>query len=70
MPAKSKDRRKEAMVRLKGSKTHEKGFWHCVGDEVEWPRVGQLYGSDLDFDLSIESIEHSERFSLISVARA
>jgi hypothetical protein len=68
MPAQSNDGRKETMVRLKGSKTPEKGFWQLRGDEVEWPQVRQLYGPDLDFDLSVESIEHPERSSLVLVA--
>ncbi len=37
---------------------------------VEWPQVDHLYWPDLDVDLSVESIEHPERFPLVYVARA
>jgi hypothetical protein len=32
---------------------------------VEWSSLDQLYWPDLDIDLSIESIEHPERFPLL-----
>ena len=38
--------------------------------KVEWPQADHLYWPDLDVDLSVESIEHPERFPLVSVARA
>ncbi len=38
--------------------------------EVEWPQADHLYWPELDVDLSVESIEHPERFPLVSVARA
>ena len=38
--------------------------------KVEWPQADHLYWPDLDIDLSVESIEHPERFPLVSVARA
>ena len=37
---------------------------------VQWPQADHLYWPDLDVDLSVESIEHPERFPLVSVARA
>ena len=37
--------------------------------KVEWPQADHLYWPDLDVDLSVESIEHPERFPLVSVAR-
>ncbi|MGI9183277.1 MAG: DUF2442 domain-containing protein [Longimicrobiaceae bacterium] len=33
---------------------------------VELPHRGHLYWPDLDIDLAVESIEHSERFPLVS----
>ena len=36
---------------------------------VEQPRKGHLYWPDLDVDLGIESIEHPERFPLVSEDR-
>jgi len=33
---------------------------------VEWPSPHHLYWPDLDIDLAIESIEHPERFPLVS----
>jgi hypothetical protein len=38
--------------------------------KVEWPQADHLYWPDLDIDLSVESIEHPDRFPLVSVARA
>jgi len=32
---------------------------------VEWPSSDQLYWPELDIDLSVESIEHPERFPLL-----
>ena len=37
---------------------------------VELPHPGHLYWPDLDIDLAVESIEHPERFPLVSKARA
>ena len=37
---------------------------------VEWPHADHLYWPELDIDLSVESIEHPDRFPLVSVARA
>ena len=37
---------------------------------VQWPQPDHLYWPDLDVDLSVESIEHPERFPLVSVDRA
>ena len=37
---------------------------------VEWPHTDHLYWPGLDIDLSVESIEHPDRFPLVSVARA
>ena len=34
--------------------------------KVEQPHPGHLYWPDLDIDLAVESIEHPERFPLIS----
>jgi len=36
---------------------------------VELPHPQHLYWPDLDVDLSVESIEHPERFPLVSKAR-
>jgi hypothetical protein len=36
---------------------------------VEQPHAGHLYWPELDIDLSVESIEHPDRFPLISRAR-
>jgi hypothetical protein len=74
------------MGQLKGPKTHanlkhafageshvsRRGLSFCplLGVEVERPQGEPLYWSDLDVDLSVESIEHPERFSPVSVARA
>jgi hypothetical protein len=33
---------------------------------VEWPGQHHLYWPDLDIDLAVESIEHPERFPLVS----
>lgn len=33
---------------------------------VEWPQPHRLYWPDLDVDLAVESIEHPERFPLVS----
>ncbi len=33
---------------------------------VEWPSPHHLYWPDLDIDLAVESIEHPERFPLVS----
>ena len=33
---------------------------------VEWPQLHHLYWPDLDVDLAVESIEHPERYPLIS----
>ena len=35
---------------------------------VEMPHPGHLYWPDLDIDLAVESIEHPERFPLVSKA--
>ena len=35
---------------------------------VEWPSPQHLYWPDLDIDLSVESIDHPERFPLMSNA--
>ena len=35
---------------------------------VEWPHADHLYWPDLDVDLSVESIEHPERFPLVAGA--
>jgi hypothetical protein len=36
---------------------------------VEWPQPHHLYWPDLDIDLAVESIEHPERFPLVSKKR-
>ena len=36
---------------------------------VELPSPGHLYWPDLDVDLAVESIEHPERFPLVSKVR-
>ena len=36
---------------------------------VELPRTGHLYWPELDVDLAVESIEHPERFPLVSRVR-
>ena len=36
---------------------------------VERPSPGHLYWPDLDVDIAVESIEHPERFPLVSEAR-
>jgi len=33
---------------------------------VEWPHAHHLYWPDLDVDLSVESIEHPEKFPLMA----
>lgn len=33
---------------------------------VEWPQTHHLYWPDLDIDLAVDSIEHPERYPLIS----
>jgi hypothetical protein len=33
---------------------------------VEWPQPHHLYWPDLDVDLDVESIEHPEKFPLVS----
>lgn len=33
---------------------------------VEWPQPHHLYWPELDVDLALESIEHPERFPLVS----
>jgi hypothetical protein len=33
---------------------------------VQWPTPDHLYWPDLDIDLSVESIEHPDRFPLVS----
>ncbi|MGB0956379.1 MAG: DUF2442 domain-containing protein [Panacagrimonas sp.] len=33
---------------------------------VEWPSQNHLYWPDLDIDISVESIDHPERFPLLS----
>ncbi len=33
---------------------------------VEWPHPHHLYWPDLDIDLAVESIEHPEKFPLVS----
>lgn len=35
---------------------------------VEWPQPHHLYWPDLDVDLAVESIEHPERYPLVSGA--
>jgi len=37
---------------------------------VERPSAGHLYWPELDIDLAVDSIEHPERFPLLSKARA
>ena len=36
---------------------------------VEWPSEHHLYWPDLDIDLAVESIDHPERYPLVSAAR-
>ena len=36
--------------------------------EVEWPSAGHLYWPQLDVDLAVESIEHPNRYPLVSRA--
>ena len=36
---------------------------------VEWPQADHLHWPDLDVDLSVESIDHPERFPLMSRAK-
>jgi len=36
---------------------------------IERPGAGHLYWPDLDVDIAVESIEHPERFPLVSEAR-
>jgi len=36
---------------------------------VEWPQADHLYWPDLDVDLSVESIDHPDRFPLMSRAK-
>lgn len=33
---------------------------------IEWPQSGHLYWPELGIDLAVESIEHPERFPLVS----
>ena len=45
--------------------------WFCHASvaailKVERPHSGHLYWPDLDVDLTVESIEHPERFPLVS----
>ncbi len=35
---------------------------------VEWPSANHLYWPELDIDLAVESIEHPERYPLVSAA--
>jgi hypothetical protein len=35
---------------------------------VEWPQPHRLYWPDLDIDLAVESIEHPEKYPLVSKA--
>lgn len=35
---------------------------------VKWPQPHHLYWPDLDIDLAVESIEHPERYPLVSKA--
>jgi hypothetical protein len=37
---------------------------------VELPSAGHLYWPDLDVDLAVESIDHPERFPLVSTVRS
>ncbi len=37
---------------------------------VELPSIHHLYWPDLDIDLAVESIDHPERFPLVSKARS
>lgn len=44
-------------------------FKHAPVDavlHVEWPQPHHLYWPDLDVDLAVESIEHPEKFPLVS----
>ena len=43
----------------------------AVGDilRVEWPSANHLYWPELDVDLAVDSIEHPERYPLVSAAR-
>lgn len=34
--------------------------------KVEWPQPHHLYWPDLDVDLAVESIEHPDRYPLVS----
>jgi len=36
---------------------------------VEWPQPNHLYWPDLDVDLTLESIEHPDRFPLVADPR-
>ena len=36
---------------------------------VEWPSPEHLYWPELDIDIAVESIEHPERFPLVSEVR-
>jgi Protein of unknown function (DUF2442) len=36
---------------------------------VEWPSENHLYWPDLDIDLAVDSIDHPERYPLVSAAR-
>lgn len=47
-------------------------FKHAPVDavlHVEWPQPHHLYWPDLDVDLAVESIEHPEKFPLVSKSR-
>ncbi len=37
---------------------------------LEWPQPHHLYWPDLDVDLAVESIEHPDRYPLVSNPRA
>jgi hypothetical protein len=36
---------------------------------LEWPSPNHLYWPDLDVDIAVESIDHPERYPLVSMAR-
>ncbi len=37
--------------------------------KVEWPSSNHLYWPELDVDIAVESIEHPERYPLVSAVR-
>jgi hypothetical protein len=37
--------------------------------KVEWPSAHHLYWPELDIDLAVDSIEHPERYPLVSATR-